>query len=300
MVTRNRQGGRQALIVSHRITHILLAAALLGSTAVPMSHENAFAQSSRSKPIINVATVILAEPAVETAFPIQIGPADAIPQQTFLRVRGLPPSATLTEGHVIAAGAWAIPLAALPRLKISTPMGATSRSDITISLVAIDGNILNEVKATLLIAPAAMIAPAARPGEAPAANTAALGSATTGLLTPQARPPLVAQPRVPIPPPPQLSPEDHERALKSMERGDAGFAAGNVTVARLFYQRAAELGWGPAALALAGTYDPNELAQHTVLGGIQGDAALAVKWYERARELGAAEAAARLQRLGAR
>jgi len=276
----------------------MLAVTLAGLAALSVSHNTTHAQSSRNKPNINVASVILAEPAVETAFPIQIGPADAIPQQTFLRIRGLPPSATLTEGHAIAAGAWAIPLTSLPRLKISTPMGATSRNDITISLVAIDGSILNEVKSILLIAAAATIAPAAKPGGAPAANTAALGSAISGL--PQMRPPLEARPQVPIPPPPQISATDRESALKFMERGDSSFAAGNVTVARLFYQRGAELGWGPAALALAGTYDPNELENHTVVGGVQGDPALARKWYERARELGAPEAAERLQRLGAR
>ena len=298
MATRNRNGGKPGFYGSHNIARLILAAGVVSAAALSVSCGTSYAQSARSKPNINVASVILAEPAIETAFPIQIGPADAIPQQTFLRVRGLPPSATLTEGHAIAAGAWAVPLTSLPRLKISTPMGATSRSEITISLVAIDGSVLNEAKATLLIAPAASLAPSAKSDAAPNANTAALGPAISGM--PQIRPPLDARPQVPIPPPPQISAEDRGNALKSMERGDTSFAAGNVTVARLFYQRAADLGWAPAALALAGTFDPNELARHVVVGGIQGDPAMARKWYERARALGASEATERLQRLGSR
>jgi hypothetical protein len=282
------------------VAALLLAGAWATS---PTTIDEANAQTPAGKPVINVASVILAEPAVETPFPIQIGPPEAIPQQTFLRIRGLPGNASLSEGHAIAAGAWAIPLAGLPRLRIATPPGASGKSDVTISLVAIDGTILSEVKSTLLIAPAAMIAPAAREGTGPAASTAALAPPVGGpVAAPAPRPPLEArpQPSVPVPPPLQISAADRERALKHMEKGNENLAAGNVTIARLFYQKAAELGWPPGALALAATYDPNELSRLTVIGGVTPDPALARRWYERARELGASEAADRLQRLGAR
>ncbi len=276
---------------------LVIALTLAGSIALPHSLPFASAQAPAAKPNINVASVVLAEPAVETPFPIQIGPMSAVPAQTFLRIRGLPPSATLSEGHAIAAGAWAVPLAALARLKISTPMGATGKSEITIALVAIDGAILSETKSTLLIAPAAaMMAPAAKGQLAPGPNTAALGSG----VAPQARPQLDIRPQAPAPLLPQISDADRDRAVKHMERGNESLSAGNLTTARLFFQRAADLGWAPAALALASTYDPNELARMTVLGGVQPDPATARKWYQRARELGAGEADARLQRLGQR
>ncbi len=277
---------------------LVIALTLAGSIALPQTLQNAGAQTPAAKPNINVASVVLAEPAVETPFPIQIGPMSAVPAQTFLRIRGLPPSATLSEGHAIAAGAWAVPMAALPRLKISTPMGATGKSEITIALVAIDGAILSETKSTLLIAPAAaMMAPATKGQPAqPGPNTAALGPG----VSPQARPQLDIRPQAPAPLIPQISDADRDRAVKHMERGSESLAAGNLTTARLFFQRAADLGWAPAALALASTYDPNELARMTVLGGVQPDPATARKWYERARELGANEADARLQRLGQR
>lgn len=270
---------------------------LAGLAGLPFVIGDVEAQTPAAKPIINVASVILAEPAVETPFPIQIGPADAIPQQTFLRIRGLPSTASLSEGHAIAAGAWAIPLSGLPRLKIATRAGASAKTDVTISLVSIDGRILSEVKSTLLIAPASAITPSgSQLAGQPGANLAALSPMGAAPQPQPARLPL----EPPVPPAPDISAEDRERALKYMERGDESLANGNVTIARLFYERAAELDWGPAALALAGTYDPDELDRLTVLGGVEPDLSKARKWYERARELGTAEAVERLQRLGAR
>lgn len=270
-----------------------VASALVLAT-MPLCIAPASAQAQSGAPMINVASVILAEPAIETPLPIQIGPADAIPKQTFLRIRGLPSTATLSEGHAIAAGAWAIPLSGLPRLKIATPAGATGKSDVTISLVAIDGRILNEVKAILLIAPASALTPAATDVPQVGANVAAL-------TPPGSESGPAASARLPlVPPPPDISPEDRERALKLLQRGDQALDNGNVTVARLFYGQAAELDWGPAALALAMTYDPNELERWNVIGGIEPDLEEARRWYERARELGTAEAVERLQRLGAR
>jgi len=62
-----------------------------------------------------------------------------------------------------------------------------------------------------------------------------------------------------------------------------------VASARLFYERAADAGNGEAALRLGETFDPNFL-KRAKLRAVQGDAAAAVFWYRRARELGVAEA----------
>lgn len=272
------------------------------------------AQTSPAKPFVSVAAIVLIEPAAETPFPIQIGPLEAIPPQTFLRIRGLPRSATLSEGHSISQGSWAIPLASLSRLKIAAPLGSDGRTEVTISLVAVDGTVLSETKATMLIAAAAAInAGQAQERPAPQGNTAALGGRTAPLpaAIPQPQPQIQPQgqsaipqaksapaaPPIPMAPIPELKAEDRERAMKHMQKGDEAMVAGNVTVARLFYTRAAEIGLAQGALALAGTYDANELARWRVIGGINPDKDLARKWYERARELGATEAADRLARL---
>src|SRR5437588_893059 len=72
-------------------------------------------------------------------------------------------------------------------------------------------------------------------------------------------------------------------------RGDALFVAGDITSARLFYERAADAGDGWAALRLGETYDPDFLAR-TRIPGNRANAAMAAHWYRRAGALGMAEA----------
>jgi TPR repeat protein len=98
---------------------------------------------------------------------------------------------------------------------------------------------------------------------------------------------------------PQLAPADRDRALKLHARGEEQLGRGNIYAARQFFERAAEAGLAESALAVAATYDAAELARLKVLG-LKPDPAEAKKWYEKARELGAPEAEARLRRLGGR
>ena len=72
-------------------------------------------------------------------------------------------------------------------------------------------------------------------------------------------------------------------------RGDLLFGMGDIASARLFYERAADTGNGQAAIRLGETFDPSFLFR-SGLRGVRGDARLALKWYRRARELGAREA----------
>jgi hypothetical protein len=80
-----------------------------------------------------------------------------------------------------------------------------------------------------------------------------------------------------------------------LARGDRLFALGDVSSARLFYERAADAGEGRAALRLGKTFDPVIL--DFVHLRVRGDAAMAVLWYGRALELGEAEAEVPLKRL---
>jgi TPR repeat protein len=59
--------------------------------------------------------------------------------------------------------------------------------------------------------------------------------------------------------------------------------------ARLFYDRAAEMGDGHGALRMGMTFDPAFLQRAAIRGG-QGDQQKALSWYRRARDLGDAEA----------
>jgi len=90
--------------------------------------------------------------------------------------------------------------------------------------------------------------------------------------------------------------KDFDAAQRLVEIGDRHMAQGNIAIARQYYIRAANLGLAIAAMKMAETQDPNELARWNVRG-LKPDPAEAKHWYQRALELKASEAAARLRRL---
>jgi len=106
--------------------------------------------------------------------------------------------------------------------------------------------------------------------------------------TPQAQPGSVQPPAGELSSPAQIA------AL--IARGDEFLSAGDIASARLFYERAADVGSGGAALRLGATFDPNFLSRAGVRGN-PGDAAQAASWYRRAFDLGDAAAAERLKKL---
>jgi hypothetical protein len=84
-----------------------------------------------------------------------------------------------------------------------------------------------------------------------------------------------------------------------LERADRSLEFGDISAARLFYERAAEVGSGAGAAGVGKTYDPLFLTQ---LGarGLRGDAVLASWWYQKASNAGDQEAAMRLNALTAK
>jgi curved DNA-binding protein CbpA len=98
--------------------------------------------------------------------------------------------------------------------------------------------------------------------------------------------------------PPSQSPTqaELEQAERMLKKGQQFLAQGNIVIARTYFARAAELGSPVAALRLAETYDPNEPGD--LVYGLRRDPSEARKWYERAVELGVAEAQEKLRRLG--
>jgi hypothetical protein len=87
--------------------------------------------------------------------------------------------------------------------------------------------------------------------------------------------------------PPSLSTVDVAGLLA---RGDGYLGIGDVTSARLFYERAADAGSGQGAMRLGATFDPNFLGRAGLVG-TRGDQARADMWYHRGRGLDTATAA---------
>jgi TPR repeat protein len=148
-------------------------------------------------------------------------------------------------------------------------------------------------------------APEATPPTAPATPKLAVGEESApsrdtlaGAATSQQREPSAKAPEA-IPSTPQaMRPDFVTRQLERDEvvllvkRGEDFITSGDLSSARLVLQRAAEAGDMHAALALAGTFDPNLLAQ-----SFAADVVMARFWYERAKQLGSSEAPRRLEQL---
>lgn len=271
----------------------MFAAIALGILVVAGCCDQAEAQQSADAPRIVVATTILAEPASQAVLSIQVGPPGSVPGNTFVRLRGLPASVSLSEGYAIAPGSWAVPLFGLPSLKAIVPAGVSGRSEIIIHLVGVDGTTLAETKTALVVGPAAVIAPSERPA-----------AERVPVDRPPQRSALAISPSPPSgrtaqPPPTTLSADEKQRAERLVISGDRHLEQGNIGAARQFFQRAAEVGLAVGALKMAATYDPSELDRLGIkVQGAIPDRAEARKWYERARTLGAPEAEERLARIG--
>jgi hypothetical protein len=227
--------------------------ALLGALAALVAAEGAPAQhTDQPRPRISVASTIVAQPASQAFLAINVGPPQTLPKECFIRLRGLPPSVSLSGWHTNEMGSWTVPLFALPTLKADVPAGISGRSEILISLIAIDGSLLAEARTVLVIGPS----------------------------------------------PTHLPTEDRPSAELLIAQGEKYLVDANFDGARQLFRRAADAGLAEAALRLAATYDPIELALSQVQG-VLADRAEARKWYERARELRAPEADERLARLAA-
>jgi hypothetical protein len=256
----------------------MLAGVLGGVCTVTLSGAVVGQGSNRPHISIDVAPTIVAAPAAQTPLAIEIRPREVLPRNSFVRLRGLPPAVALTEGYAIGPGSWAVPLSGLSALKVNVPTDLSGRTEIVITVVGMDGVVLAEAKAAVVFGRLPILAPSEN-----------MQKALRFQLEDKADPKALPAPR--------RSAKDKARAENLLARGEASLANGNVEIARQFFLRAVDAGLAAAALRLGATYDPTELARLKARG-IAADRALARKWYERAKDLGAAEAMDRLAKLG--
>jgi len=254
----------------------------------------ATAGASERRPQVTAAASVAGQPGETVGIDIAVGPADLIPQHSFIRLRGLPIGTRLSAGNAVSPTIWAVPLAALAGLKLTLPTELPTKTEVSIALMTIDGEVLAE--RPFQLAPGAAAAPAdARAIVAipPAAAAPASPPAPVPAPAPAARNPA---PKVATPP----SKEDRARAENFMQRAAQALERGDIATARAFLERAVDLGDANAALRLGATFDPAELSRMGAVG-IKADPALARQWYEKARDLGAtALADERLKRLAGR
>jgi hypothetical protein len=100
-----------------------------------------------------------------------------------------------------------------------------------------------------------------------------------------------------VAPQPPVAAEDASVIAAKMKIGVELMTYGEVTAARVMFQRVAEASDGAGAFALAETYDPLVLGGLRLRERVVPNIALARTWYERARDLGSLEARDRISRL---
>jgi hypothetical protein len=111
--------------------------------------------------------------------------------------------------------------------------------------------------------------------------------------------PVVAAPAVAAPPPapaPHVEKIDPATLAGMMSRAKSLMAIGDITSARLLLQRAAEAQDADAAFMLGQTYDPAILGSQDIRS-ITPDPAIARHWYQKAAQLGSADAQQRLAQM---
>ncbi|MCC7047822.1 MAG: hypothetical protein IT562_14000 [Alphaproteobacteria bacterium] len=114
---------------------------------------------------------------------------------------------------------------------------------------------------------------------APPAPLAAPAPAERAQIDPSASP---AAPAAAVAAPPASGPViDPAQSEAMLRRADALAAIGDLSAARLFYEKLALAGSRPAALALARSFDPDWLRLHGVMG-VPADPERAAYWYTRA------------------
>jgi len=124
----------------------------------PRAHEWLARVAQRlAPPSLEVIQVLLVEPGTDVPLSVQVKSGGALPQQSFIRIRGLPPATSLSVGQLVRPGEWTVPLSALRTVRITVPVGQSGRSELTISLVTADNTIIAETRTTLVVGTASLL-----------------------------------------------------------------------------------------------------------------------------------------------
>lgn len=266
-----------ALIPPEVLAHLALLSTMLGTGSPPLQ------------------VVLAGPPGFTKSFPPEIA-----------RRLGPPVTLTLAPAPVAAPHSPApspLPPPVETEAETARPVPRRSHSRVwgvaALGLLAVAG-----LAAFLLERPPALqppSAPAPAVASVPAPAPAPAAAVPEPLAPPEPPPPAPAA----VPEPPPAAPEPAPAAASDrapsadaiaalIRRGDESLQREDAISARLFYEHAAAYS-AEAAFALGRTYDPTVLSR-LGLRGVQPDPEAARHWYERARDMGSAEAAEALAR----
>ena len=192
---------------------------------------------------------------------------------------GLAAGARISVGAPLGVGSWEVPVADLAQAHIEPPHDFLGAMDLSVELRLVDDSVAD--RNTMRIEWG--------PGSAVSTNRASKQAAP--VAGPENAPHSVAAPTQP-----GKVTLDREEIAALVKRGQDFIANGDLASARLVLRRAADSGDAQSALLLGSTYDPATFKHLRVIGS-GPDPAQARAWYQRAAELGSAEAVRRLEPL---
>jgi len=215
--------------------------------------------------------------------PLSLPSQDALKQAgakegSFILVRDIPDGVALSDGIPVNEH-WVISLNQARSLKMTVSPETTGSFSIGFLLIGPGNRVLAEttLPLTLTAAEDARVASVpAEPRQAPA-----ISDSPVEKQTPE---PETAEP---------LSPRMEATLLT---RGIELMKQGNVSAARLVFEKLATRGSANGALALAQTYDP-AFVPTSAASAISPDVSKALEWYQRASDLGSRQARGRLAAL---
>jgi hypothetical protein len=249
---------------------------------------DAFASEQRSRPLAR-SVVTRGEFLPEDSVPLFLSSSDDDPRSPRFgqpRKRG--------SSRLLKTGALAIAVAVAAFVAVKNPL--TVFANATASLIGIADVRSAPAPASpprqaMAAVSASVPAPAANLALSPSRDEIALALKTAHLTQAPAE---IQQPAIVAAPPVRRLAADELATL--MTRAKAMLAAGDIPPARLLLERAAEAQEAAAALMLAQTYDPAVLGTQD-MRNVTPDPARARGWYQRAAQLGSADAQRRLSQL---
>jgi hypothetical protein len=201
-----------------------------------------------------------------------------------LVLTGLPVGWSISTGLPLGADNWLLSASELSDAVIRPPRGFAGAIDLAVEVRLADDTVADRLSLHLTW----VEAPKTTTEIAPAQGTAVAALVERGSTgIPPRETPNSQAPSAP------LRPLDRDEIADLRNRGEEFMLAGNLGLARLTLQRAAEAGDPQAAFALATTYDPILLETRRVIGVVP-DIAMARVWYEKAKEFGSTAASLRL------
>jgi hypothetical protein len=236
---------------------------------------------------------------MNAALPLGVEVKNSIAGATII-LSGLPPGTAVSAGTADNNGQWRIAVDDLPKTRVTPPQDYVGLVNAIAELRTGNGTpiVRSPVRLAWRQPPAErrdqVVLRPAPPPPAPVNQASPVNQATAVTqATPVNQPTVATTETAPALAARQL---DAKEVAALSRRAEELLANGDLVAARLLLQRVAETRNARAAYQLATTYDPVAMKKYGNIS-VAADAALALLWYQRARDWGSTDASGRLEAL---